>query len=149
MPTNNCPQCTYYNNCRNNHLYVIELDKSVLFIEYFLTQNNHIDIANIRAVKGCFYVGSTSHRCDCRFEQHKNYSAHMEGFRCDCFGPNIFREFTKCNSGGKFAGDFGMCLRPDIFFGLNQKNRTQEEAQLTERILAELLREAGNAVWQN
>jgi predicted GIY-YIG superfamily endonuclease len=86
----------------------------------FRERNPHMD-----PYKTCFYVGQTYHDPYTRFKQHKS------GY--------------KSNS---FVKKYGLCLRRRIYKNLNPI-KTREEAEITEKALAEILRKKGHGVWSN
>jgi predicted GIY-YIG superfamily endonuclease len=103
----------------HHNVYVIELDKAVLQSKDFLAKNPGHDPA-----KTCLYVGMTGKTPEERFAQHK------EGFK-------------SC----RFAKKHGLRLRPQLYQLLNPMSF--EACKLKEIELAETLRAAGHAVWQN
>lgn len=106
-------------NEKKHNVYVIELDDAVLKKKKFLEANPHY-----RGRKGCLYVGMTGRSPEERFEQHKR------GYKS-----------------GRFVGEFGLRLRPDLYKGKNPM--TYEDACKIEQKLARKLRKKGFAVWQN
>jgi predicted GIY-YIG superfamily endonuclease len=103
----------------HHNVYVIELDKAVLTNKTFLTKNPDHDPA-----KACLYVGMTGKTPEERFEQHKS------GVKS-----------------GKFVKKHGLWLRPRFYQRF--KPMTFEACQQKEIELAQKLRAAGHAVWQN
>ncbi len=102
------------------NVYVIELDKEVLFSKKFREKNPNINIK-----LACYYVGQTTHDPKTRFKQHKiGYKANRftkkYGFRL------VTRKFKKYNPIEK-----------------------REDAEEIERWLAQKLRKKGHGVWSN
>jgi len=102
------------------NVYVIELDKKVLFSKKFRNKNPHINL-NLK----CFYVGQTVHDPTTRFKQHK------KGY--------------KSNS---FAKKYGIKLEPRIFSKFNPISK-RKDAERIEQWITEKLREKGHGVWSN
>lgn len=105
---------------REQHIvYVIELDKDVLYESKFKTAN-----PDYVTCKHCVYVGMTGHDPDLRFDQHKS------GIKAN-----------------KYAQKYGLRLMPEIYEKLNPM--PYGDAQYMEVDLAIRLRKAGFGVWQN
>jgi len=102
------------------YVYVIELDPAVAEFTKFRK-------ANPRYIKGntCVYVGQSSRKPNIRFEQHK------EGYKSN-----------------KYAREFGLKLRPDLFEKYNPIP-TRKDAEEIEAMLADQLKERGFGVWFN
>ena len=100
-------------------VYVIELDPAVLKDRRFRAENP-------RHVRGklCLYVGSTALTPEERFANHR-----------------------RGHKGNRYAGEFGIRLRPDFYRHYPPMSRL--EAELTEREVALELRAEGFAVWFN
>ena len=101
-----------------HHVYVIELDRTVLKHAKFRAANPHA-----RSVKPPLYVGMTGLDPETRFERHR-------------YG-------VKDNA---YVRRYGLRLRPDLYEGLNPL--PYKEAQRMEAVLARQLRADGFAVWQ-
>jgi predicted GIY-YIG superfamily endonuclease len=102
------------------HIYVIELDKQVLFSKKFREKNPYL---NPR--RACYYVGQTTHDPMIRFQQHKM------GYKAN-----------------RFVKQYGLRLVPRKFKKYNPlKNR--KDAEYMEQWLAEKLRKKGHGVWSN
>ena len=104
---------------RNYHVYVIELDPTVATRRRFRTAN-----PDMTPGAPCFYVGSTFRNPLLRFDQHK------EGYKAN-----------------RYAREFGLRLRPDLFEPYNPIPSRQDALEL-EAYLAERLRGKGYGVWQ-
>jgi hypothetical protein len=100
--------------------YVIQLDPKVASKKKFKLKNPKYLNGN-----GCFYVGQSYRKPEIRFEQHK------EGYKSN-----------------KFAKEFGLKLRPDIYEKYNPIP-TRKDAKEIEKMLALKLRDAGIGVWFN
>jgi predicted GIY-YIG superfamily endonuclease len=102
----------------HHHVYVIELDRDVLYEGKFRKANpGYIDD------KPCVYVGMTGLDPDIRFDKHK------AGIQANTY-------VTK----------FGLQLLPDLYEAYNPMS--YEEARTMEVELGIRLREAGLGVWQ-
>jgi hypothetical protein len=100
-------------------IYVIELDKDVLYESKFKKANPEYE-----AGKPCVYVGMTGCDPDTRFDQHK------AGIKAN-----------------KYAKKYGLRLMPEIYEKLNPM--PYGDAQYMEVDLAIRLQKLGYAVWQN
>lgn len=103
----------------HHNVYVIELDKAVLTDKKFVAKNPNHD-----PDKACLYVGMSGKKPEERFAQHK------AGVKA-------------C----KYVKKYGLWLRLRLFKRFNPM--TFEACQQQEIELAETLRAAGHAVWQN
>lgn len=103
---------------KRHNVYVIELGDQVLYIKKFLRENPNIN----RQLK-CFYIGMTGLTPEQRFQKHK--------------------KGVKSN---KYAREYGIKLRHDIFDDLNQI--TYDDAVDMEISLAKDLRDKGYRAWQ-
>lgn len=101
------------------HVYVIELDSAVSTKRRFRAAN-----PGMTSGAACFYVGSTFRSPTLRFDQHK------EGYKSN-----------------KYAREFGLRLRPDLFEPYNPIP-SREDALELEAYLADRLRSKGYGVWQ-
>jgi hypothetical protein len=100
------------------HVYVVELDPSVLGRKKFAERNpDHIP------GKPCVYVGMTGLTPEKRFANHKR------GYKAN-----------------RYVRDYGWELRPDLY--PDGSPFTYKEAQSVERDVARELRAIGYAVWQ-
>ncbi|NNF04438.1 MAG: GIY-YIG nuclease family protein [Rhodothermales bacterium] len=104
---------------RRYHVYVIELDPEAGQIARFRRAN-----PDMASGAECFYVGSSVREPVLRFDQHK------EGYKSN-----------------RFAREYGMRLRPDLFEQYNPIP-TRKDAEELEVYLAERLRARGYGVWQ-
>jgi predicted GIY-YIG superfamily endonuclease len=102
------------------NVYVIELEKEVLFSKKFREKN-----PNINTKLACFYVGQTTHDPKIRFKQHKM------GYKSN-----------------RFAKKYGFRLVPRKFKKYNPIEK-REEAEQIERWLTQKLRKKGHGVWSN
>ena len=100
-------------------VYVIELDPAVLRDRRFRAENPRYAPGKL-----CFYVGSTALTPEERFANHR-----------------------RGHKGNRYAGQFGVRLRPDFYQHYPPMGRL--EAELTEREVALELRAEGYAVWFN
>ena len=101
-------------------VYVIELDSKVADLRKFRAKNPKYIKGN-----GCVYVGQSSRKPNIRFEQHK------EGYKSN-----------------KYAQQFGLKLRPDLFEKYNPIP-TRKDAEEIEEMLGKELRKRGLGVWFN
>jgi len=121
-----------------NHVYVIEMERRALteranaFRKFPPESDDSM----------CYYVGSTSHKCECRWRQHKLHFLGYEAFPCNCFPTftetkmRLFRGHGGVTKGSPMAGEFGFRLRPDLFSDWNHiiskgnlKNKEKELAK--------------------
>lgn len=103
----------------HHSVYVISLNPRVIWNTQFRNANqNYIE------GKPCFYVGSTGHPVEIRYNQHKT------GYLAN-----------------RYAQNHGEGLAYEFFEGLNPM--PWEEAKKVEVTLAERLRAHGYGVWQN
>ena len=105
---------------KSYYIYVIELDPAVADLRKFRAQNPKYIKGN-----GCVYVGQSSRKPNIRFEQHK------EGYKSN-----------------KYAQQFGLKLRPDLFEKYNPIP-TRKDAEEIEEMLGKELRKRGLGVWFN
>ena len=105
---------------KSYYVYVIELDPSVADLRKFRAKNPKYIKGN-----GCVYVGQSSRKPNIRFEQHK------EGYKSN-----------------KYAQQFGLKLRPDLFEKYNPIP-TRKDAEEIEEMLGKELRKRGFGVWFN
>jgi predicted GIY-YIG superfamily endonuclease len=105
---------------KSYYVYVIELDPAVADLRKFRAKNPKYIKGN-----GCVYVGQSTRKPNIRFEQHK------EGYKSN-----------------KYAQQFGLTLRPDLFEKYNPIP-TRKDAEEIEEMLAKELRKRGLGVWFN
>ena len=105
---------------KSYYVYVIELDPAVGNLRKFRAKNPKYIKGN-----GCVYVGQSSRKPNIRFEQHK------EGYKSN-----------------KYAQQFGLKLRPDLFEKYNPIP-TRKDAEEIEEMLGKELRKRGLGVWFN
>lgn len=103
---------------QHHHVYVVELDRSVLENKRFLAANPDYD-----GEKACLYVGMTGKSPDERFAQHR------AGYKAS-----------------SFPRKYGKWLRRKLYEKFNPM--TYEAARAKEVELAAELRRQGHAVWQ-
>ena len=110
-------------------VYVIELSKKVF------TENSKFRAANpqFNGVLECLYVGMTSKTPLERFKQHKTGYVNKKGH----------------NLSASIVFKYGAYLRSSLYYHLNLKPMTREEALQMEEKLALDLRRKGYAVWYN
>jgi hypothetical protein len=110
-------------------VYVIELTKKVF------TENAKFRAANpqFNGVLECLYVGMTSKTPQERFLQHKTGYVNKKGHK---LSANIVQKY-------------GSYLRPSLYYHINLKPMTRQEALINEEKLALDLRRKGYAVWFN
>ncbi len=101
-----------------HHVYVIELDKDVLYEAKFKKAN-----PDYQAGKPCVYVGMTGLNPDLRFDKHK------AGIQSN-----------------KYVMKFGLRLLPELYETYNPM--PYEDARYMEVDLAIRLQKAGYGVWQ-
>ena len=148
---NSCPDCRPEEACDRYHVYVIELDSAV--IENGGQDKFREANPNYQTGQSCFYVGSTAHTVECRFDQHKRHAdPDTTDFPCDCFGEKTQRFFLNRHPeggtrGNAYAGQYGLALAPQFLPEVHVFD-TREEAETREASLADELRDAGYAVWQ-
>ena len=105
---------------KSYNVYVIELDPAVAELRKFRAKNPKYIKGN-----GCVYVGQSSRKPNIRFEQHK------EG-----------------NKSNKYAQQFGLKLRPDLFEKYNPIP-TRKDAEEIDEMVGKELRNRGLGVWFN
>ena len=105
---------------KSYYVYVIELDPAAADLRKFRAKNPKYIKGN-----GCVYVGQSSRKPNIRFEQHK------EGYKSN-----------------KYAQQFGLKLRPDLFEKYNPIP-TRKDAEEIEEMLGKELRKRGLGVWFN
>ena len=105
---------------KSDYVYVIELDPAVAELRKYRVKNPKYIKGN-----GCVYVGHSSRKPNIRFEKHK------EGYKSN-----------------KYAQQFGLKLRPDLFEKYNPIP-TRKDAEEIEEMLAKELRKRGLGVWFN
>ena len=103
----------------HHHVYVIELDESVLKDKNYVLANPDRD-----PHLSCLYVGMTGLNPKLRLKNHK------AGYK-----------------GNKYVRKYGLHLLPSLYEYYNPM--TYAQAQAREKELAEELRAQGYAVWQN
>ena len=110
-------------------VYVIELSKRVF------TENTKFRAANpqFNGVLECLYVGMTSKTPAERFRQHKTGYRNKKGHKLSAY----------------IVQKYGAYLRPSLYYSINLKSMTREEALIMEEKLAWDLRKQGYAVWFN
>lgn len=110
-------------------VYVIELSKKVF------TENAKFRAANpqFNGVLECLYVGMTSKTPLERFKQHKTGYVNAKGRK---LSANIVYKY-------------GTFLRSSLYYDINLKPMTRQEALTMEEKLALDLRRQGYAVWFN
>jgi predicted GIY-YIG superfamily endonuclease len=110
-------------------IYVIELSKRVF------TENWRFREANpqFNGVLECLYVGMTSKTPEERFKQHKTGYTNKKGHK---LSSNIVQKY-------------GSYLRSSLYYDLNLKPMTRQQALVMEKKLALDLRRQGYAVWFN
>ena len=101
-----------------HHVYVIELDKDVLYESKFKKAN-----PDYREGKPCVYVGMTGLNPDLRFDKHK------AGIQSN-----------------KYVMQYGLRLLPELYEAYNPM--PYEDASYMEVDLAIRLQKAGYGVWQ-
>lgn len=104
---------------RGCRVYVVELDREVLKERAFLREN-----PGYRRGRLCLYVGSTC------LTPEERYQRHLTG-----------------RKGNRYVYRYGTRLRPDFYH--MYPPMTREEAELTEREVAQELRQEGYGVWYN
>lgn len=103
----------------HHHVYVIELDESILKDKNFVSANPDRD-----PYLSCLYVGMTGLNPKQRFNNHK------AGYKAN-----------------KYVKKYGLHLLPSLYEYYNPM--TYEQAAAKEVELADKLREQGYAVWQH
>ena len=147
-----CIGCNRRQKFSHYHVYVIELDKKILAEKKRVVRRKNPHLVRERNCD-CYYVGSTRHRCECRFNQHIRYSRGDYGYLCSgCYDgekkPRYFRkEGRKGTIGSRNAGRYGIRLRPDLYSHLNPI-KGKETALRIEKELAQVLRKKGAMVIQ-
>ena len=143
-----CSECTTETACGKSHIYVVELDSTVVTSSKFMKQNpNYVE------GKECFYVGATGHSVRCRFNQHQRFGTDETSFECSCFEQTTTRYFRGRHEKGKtrgntFVGQHGRYLRGKMFKKENPFD-SKQEAEAREATLAQELRAKGFGIWQN
>jgi hypothetical protein len=145
-----CNKCGTKKSCGLHHVYVIELDNIVLrkdkrFAPEFTDRSN-------TTVK-CYYVGQTTHRPECRYNQHVAKRARpRKHFKCFCkTGKPELTAFTAFNRGNRATHKYHLKggLRPRLFTHLNPVRGGRTAAEEAESTLANSLRAEGHAVHYN
>jgi len=110
-------------------VYVIELSKRVF------TENTRFRAANpqFNGILECLYVGMTSKTPAERFRQHKTGYRNKKGHKLSAY----------------IVQKYGAYLRPSLYYTINLKSMTRQEALIMEEKLAWDLRKQGYAVWFN
>lgn len=145
-----CEECENRAIYNHYHVYVIQLDKRILKEARRRTLRDNPD-ADERMP--CYYVGSSRHRCQCRFNQHIRFASGFDNYVCEkCYGgQRMRREFRRSGvrgtRGSIYPGKYGEILRPDLFAHLNPID-TADDARKIEKELAERLRGYGAMVIQ-
>ncbi len=148
-----CVRCDRRVRFNHYHVYVIELDRRILTEKKRVVrrQNPGLDASQDC---DCYYVGSTRHRCECRFEQHIRFASGCTSYLCiGCYDgekkTRYFRkEGTKGTKGSKIAGKYGICLRPEQYSNLNPIADKKTSLKVEEE-LAQFLRTNGAMVIQS
>ena len=111
----------------SHNVYVVELRKTVW------SERKKFRDANpqYKGIKGCLYVGMTSHSPQERFDKHKSGYRNKKGHKIS----------------SPYVEKYGLYLRSSLFSHFNPL--TREDAIRLERNLAESLRKRGYAVWWN
>ena len=110
-----------------HNVYVVELDRQIWTDNWrFRNANPHY-----RGIKGCLYVGETSHSPKERFAKHKEGYRNKKGVKISSY----------------VVERYGKYLRPSLYAPLNPMPR--KRAKIVERSLAESLKKRGYAVWWN
>ena len=102
------------------YVYAIELDPKVANFRKFRDKNPNYIKGN-----GCVYVGQSTRKPELRFDQHK------EGYKSN-----------------KYAKQFGLKLRPDLYAKYNPIP-TRQDAEEIEIMLGKELSKRGIGVWFN
>lgn len=110
-----------------HNVYVVELDKKVW------TEDRKFREANphYRGMRGCLYVGMTSHSPKERFQKHLTGYRNKKGYKIS----------------SKYVEKYGKLLRPSLYSSFNPMSRAA--ATDMEKALANSLRKRGYAVWWN
>lgn len=110
-------------------VYVIELSKRVF------TENWKFREANpqFNGVLECLYVGMTSKTPEERLKQHKTGYVNKKGYKLSAY----------------IAQKYGRYLRSSLYYDINLKPMTRQQALAAEKKLALDLRRQGYAVWFN
>ena len=111
----------------SHNVYVIELDSKVWSEDArFRDANPHY-----RGIRGCLYVGMTSHSPQERFKKHITGARSKKGYKIS----------------SKYVERYGKMLRPSLYASFNPMNRAK--ATQMEKQLAISLKKRGYAVWWN
>ena len=91
MATEYCRECEGDRSCNNYHVYLIELDRSVIEKKPdFPFQGKLPDDKKV------FYVGITKHKPECRYIQHTAKRPENKHYLCNCFTDTpVSRKFPK------------------------------------------------------
>ena len=146
-----CRCCGKKKSCGRNHLYVIELENTVLNDPEFCKD----DREQIKQDSRFFYVGETKHRPECRYNQHTiKASRKRKGrrFVCTCEnGLEKLVDFNSYNRPNRFVRQHHNKggLRPDFYSDLNPICGDKSVARRAEKELAEYLQSLGHFVHYN
>jgi hypothetical protein len=148
---NHCPSCGSKKSCGRYHVYVIELDRSVLDdLGYCKGDREHITEDS-----RFFYVGQSIHMPSCRYNQHTVKSTRKRKgrkFSCSCKkGVKELIKFTAYNSGSNYVRQHHQKggLRPEFYSHINPIIGDKAAAELAEEQLALFLKSLGHAAHWN
>ena len=142
-----CDLCNDDGACEKSHVYVIELDKEISKMKWFMDENPNYDESY-----SCLYVGKTSHHPLCRLSMHLNCKPNnWDGKVYSCVCSRYKFGETACKPGNssskKAAPFFKEILRKKLYKRWNpvhDKLSGDAEKRLTQH-----LREKGYGVWSN
>lgn len=111
----------------SHNVYVVELDKKVWSEDRRFREAN----PHYKGIRGCLYVGMTSHSPQERFKKHLTGYRNKKGYKIS----------------SKYVEKYGKLLRSSLYAAFNPMTRA--DATQMEKDLAISLKKRGYAVWWN
>ncbi len=111
----------------SHNVYVVELDNKVWSEDCKFREAN----PHYKGIRGCLYVGMTSHSPQERFKKHVTGYRNAKGYKIS----------------SKYVERYGKLLRPSLYAAFNPMTRA--DATQMEKDLANSLKKRGYAVWWN
>ena len=143
-----CNRCKKGKPCKRRHVYIMELDHSILEKKKFRDAN-----PKYQEGMDCLYVGKTRHHPRCRQSMHRNCKpGDWDGkvWECYCSISNGSNLCELSNKAAPFVAGFitGFLKKKSIYKEYNPQ-RGPKANQEAEEKLADDLRELGYGIWQN